>query len=45
MLMLEFDNQESLAAYQASAELVAAQDEAKTHDWRSLRTLNAACAL
>ena len=37
MLILEFDNQEGLDAYQTSPELVAAQDEAKTHDWRDLR--------
>ncbi len=39
MLILEFDNQEGLDAYQASPELVAAQDEAKTHDWRGLQSV------
>ena len=39
MLMLEFDNQEGLEAYQTSPELVAAQKEAQTHDWRGLQSV------
>ncbi len=40
MLILEFDNQEGFEAYQASPEHVAATEEAHTHDWSGLQSVN-----
>ena len=37
LLILEFDNRQDFEAYEASPELVAALEEARTHDWRGLQ--------